>query len=130
MSNARRGDRRNSYRAGYLRSRQWFVRRDRWFRDELTASGTLACAACGLEATARQLELHHNDYIGVRLDGDRWIAGERHEDLTSLHPYCHEQLHKLMDRDVVLRRFRTRRVASAQALVRLRRKLLGKGTPG
>jgi 5-methylcytosine-specific restriction protein A len=40
-----------------------------------------------------------------------------------MHPYCHDLLHRLIDRDAVLARNRTRRAASDHALQRLRQKL-------
>lgn len=126
MSNGRRAGRGNTYRTGYLRSGEWFARRRRWFRDELSrSSGVLRCMACLRRATDAELELHHVSYDRVtRLEDGTWRAGERHEDLQSLHPWCHEQLHKLIDRDRVLSRMRRRPAASQQALGRLRRNLL------
>lgn len=55
-------------------------------------------AACGSRAKPRQHELHHVDYGSISYRNGRWIAGEQHEDLMPLHPYCHE----LIDRDTVL----------------------------
>ena len=125
MSNGRRGAYGNAYRTGYLRSVVWFVRRDRWFREETLRRGddALQCAACGARAKRRQLELHHVDYGGVTSRDGRWIAGEQHEDLIPLHPYCHELLHRLIDRDTLLRSHPARRTASASAIARLRGRL-------
>ena len=128
MSNGRRGARGNRYRTGYLRSRVWFARRDRWFAEQLRRTGgKLSCAACERPARPRALELHHTDYSGVTYLDGRWFAGEQHEDLVSLHPYCHELLHRLIDRDIVLRSHRDRRAASTAAITRLQRRL-AKGT--
>lgn len=82
----------------------------------------LACVACGIPATKRDLELHHLDYAGVQqLEDGRWVARESDGDLIPLHPYFHELLHRLIDRDAVLSRHRTRRAASELALDALRR---------
>lgn len=82
----------------------------------------LACVACGIPATKRDLELHHLDYAGVQqLEDGRWVARESDGDLIPPHPYFHELLHRLIDRDAVLSRHRTRRAASELALDALRR---------
>ncbi|MCC4248246.1 MULTISPECIES: hypothetical protein [Microbacterium] len=119
MSNARRGAVRNSYRTGYLRSPVWFARRDKWFRTQ-ERRHPLTCAACDRPGTRRTLELHHLTYRGVRVLDGRWLATEKHDDLTALHPFCHELLHRLIDRDRILARSRTHRDASRIALQRLR----------
>lgn len=125
MSNRRRPGVQNSYTSGYLHSPAWFARRDRWFRTQAAFGRKVACAACGRTAPTTQLELHHLDYTGVQtlLDG-RWQAAERHDDLVPMHPYCHELLHRLIERDVVLARHRTRRNASLIAIDRLRSTLV------
>jgi len=123
MSNRRKPPLVNMYRTEFLHSRTWFARRDRWFAEQVARGIPLACAGCGRAATKRQLELHHLDYTGVVLEQGRWRALEAHDDLVPMHPYCHELLHRLIDRDTVLARNRTRRAASDQALQRLRRKL-------
>lgn len=123
MSNRRRPGLLNIYRSEFLRSRAWFARRDRWFADEASLGRALACAGCGRAACKKQLELHHLDYMGVLLEQGRWQALEAHEDLVPMHPYCHDLLHRLLDRDAVLSRNRTRRAASDLALERLRQKL-------
>lgn len=120
MSNRRRPSVGNSYRRGYLKSRAWFARRDRWIRDELRRTGRLVCAGCGGEA-ARHDDLHHVDYSGVvQIAEGQWRAGEAHADLMLMHPACHELLHRLIERDVVLSRHRDRRTANELALERLR----------
>ena len=124
MSNRRRGATR--YRTGYLRSVVWFRRRDTWFLEETDRRGRLQCAACGHVDVKGRLELHHRDYTGVREHADGgWVAGERHEDLISMHPSCHELLHRLIDRDKVLSRHRSRHEATRVALERLRAALKG-----
>lgn len=123
MSNTRKPAIHNTYRTGFLRSPVWFARRDRWFRVALDRQGELRCAACLQTATKRQLELHHLDYTGVTFSEGRWHAREQHDDLVALHPYCHELLHRLIDRDVVLSRHRNRRNGSLLALSRLQHKL-------
>ncbi|NYE18017.1 hypothetical protein [Microbacterium immunditiarum] len=76
-----------------------------------------------MRATPAELELHHLTYRGVVRADTGWQAWEPHRDLVPLHPYCHELLHRLIDRDAVLSRHRTRRAASLFALHRLRAKL-------
>lgn len=124
MSNTRKSPLVSLYRSEFLHSRTWFARRDGWFTEQATRGIPLACAACGRAATKKQLELHHLDYTGVVLEQGRWRALEPHDDLVPIHPYCHDLLHRLIDRDVVLARNRTRRAASDHALQRLRQKLL------
>ncbi|MGZ0712586.1 hypothetical protein ACWPKO_30035 (plasmid) [Coraliomargarita sp. W4R53] len=124
MSNHRKSSIRNAYRSDFLRSPAWFARRDRWFRKQERLSHQLACAACARVATKATLELHHLDYAGVQFIDGKWRAFERHDDLVPLHPYCHDLLHRLIDRDVVLSRHRTRRDATSIALEVLRVKLL------
>ncbi|MDF2506214.1 MAG: hypothetical protein K0Q52_73 [Microbacterium sp.] len=119
MSNRRRGRVRNTYRTGYLRSPAWFRRRDHWF-SRAERRGPVACAACGSPGTRRTLELHHLTYRGVRTLDGRWLATEHDDELIPLHPGCHELLHRLLDRDLVLARSRTRSTASHLALQRLR----------
>lgn len=128
MSNRRIRGWGNTYRTGYLRSRTWFQRRDQWFADERAHGAVISCAACGREAKPSQLELHHNDYRGVIRTERGWVSRESHRDLVPLHPLCHELLHRLLERDRVLGRMRTRRDASTLALVRLRQKLSSAGT--
>lgn len=122
MTNRRRTGLKNLYRSEFLRSPAWFARRDRWFRT-CTTDGTVACAACGVVTAKAGLELHHRDYQGVRIVQGTWQAWEDDEDLIPLHPSCHELLHRLIDRDVVLAQHRTRRDASDHALRMLQLKL-------
>jgi len=123
MSN-RRKIRDRGYRTGYLRSPAWFARRDRWFTHHARTADPLRCQACGIPDTKDQLELHHADYTGVhRSETGTWIAQEPPDDLIPLHPYCHDLLHRLLDRDQVLAHHRTRRDATRIALDHLRRKL-------
>lgn len=126
MSNRRKTGVRNAYRAEFLRSPAWFARRARWFRKQERLRRPPVCAACGQLAATAELELHHLDYSGVRFLGGKWRAFERHDDLVPLHPYCHDLLHRLIDRDRVLALHRSRRAASVIALQRLRAKLCGK----
>ncbi|WP_417564150.1 hypothetical protein [Microbacterium sp.] len=123
MSNRRRPALMNLYRSEFLRSAAWFARRDRWFAEERASGIPLACAACGRSATVHELELHHLDYAGITLESGSWRAREQHDDLMPLHPYCHDLLHRLIDRDVVLAHNRTRRAASLYALTQLQRTL-------
>lgn len=124
MSNRRTPLHANAYRTTFLRSRAWFARRDAWFAHSAVGPQPLGCAACGIQADKRYLELHHLDYAGVqRLGNGGWVAREPDSDLIPLHPYCHELLHRLIDRDAVLSRHRTRRAASELALDALRRTL-------
>ncbi|MBB4140780.1 hypothetical protein BKA10_002574 [Microbacterium invictum] len=126
MSNRRRSGYRNAYRGEFLRSPAWHARRDRWFTHHARLRRPLVCAACGVSGSRASLELHHLDYRGVvRRDGS-WVAFEKHDDLVPMHPYCHELLHRLLDRDAVLAKGRSRRDASQLALSRLRGKLTRK----
>lgn len=122
MSNQRRTGLKNLYREEFLRSPAWFARRERWFRTNST-DGTVPCAACGQDAAKSKIELHHRDYAGVGIVRGAWQAWEDDADLIPLHPHCHELLHRLIDRDVVLARHRTRPDASDHALRMLQLKL-------
>lgn len=124
MSNRRKPGRRNTYRSDFLSSPAWFARRDRWFRTQERLGRPLVCAACGQRGPWDVLELHHLDYAGVRCVDGVWRAFEHHDDLLPLHPYCHDLLHRLVDRDTVLAYHRSRKTASAVALARLRKKLV------
>lgn len=123
MSNRRRPARNNTYRTRYLHSPAWFARRDRWFIEEQAGSEPVRCALCLGVGNAHTLELHHLDYTGVSQTPRGWAAHERHEDLTALHPRCHEYLHQLIDRDRALSGFVSRRTASLQAIARLQAKI-------
>lgn len=123
MSNRRKSGFHNAYRAEFLRSPAWHARRDRWFSHRARHGAPLVCLGCGRTATARELELHHLAYTGVIHRDGKWIATEQDRDLVPLHPYCHELLHRLLDRDAVLSKHRDRTQASVSALVRLRRAL-------
>lgn len=116
MSNARKSSIGNGYRTGYLRSVAWFRRRDLWFVEQEARTRELRCVVCHTAATRRQLELHHLDYSPVTRIGDRWIAGEVHEDLCAMHPGCHELVHRALDTDPVLRAHRTRPIATVHAI--------------
>jgi len=120
MSNRRRPARDNGYRAGFLRSPAWFARRDRWFHARAATGVPVLCALCDAVGDHRTLELHHLDYAGVVRGARGWRSLERDEDLLPLHPACHELLHRLIDRDTVLSRQRTRRDATTIALALLK----------
>ncbi len=119
MSNRRGGPRSLHHRAGFLRSPAWRARRARWFAREARHGRTLACVGCTRSATPAELELHHLDYRGVAYRNGSWRAFEKHADLLPIHPYCHELLHRLLDRDRALAT-RNRRAASLQALALIR----------
>lgn len=129
MTNQRRPGLVNLYRGEFLHTKVWFARRDRWFREEHATGRPLECAGCGRPADKRELELHHLDYSGVIFQNGTWRAIEIHDDLVPMHPYCHELLHRLIDRDFVLSNNRNRRAASHLALQRLRTKLTTGDTP-
>ncbi|WP_439593808.1 hypothetical protein [Microbacterium sp.] len=123
MSNCRK-IRDRGYRTGYLRSPAWFARRDRWFTRQVRSGEALRCQACSILDAKDMLELHHADYTGVHRTPDgHWVAHEPHDHLIPLHPYCHDLLHRLLERDQVLAHHRTRRDATHLALEHLRRKL-------
>lgn len=128
MSNRRRSGPGNNYRTGFLKSSAWFARRDRWFQDETGRAGRLRCIVCTTTADRRDLELHHLDYTGVQQTTTGWIAAEQHDDLVPAHPRCHELLHRLLDRDRVLRSLRGRRTANTRAIRQLRRKFASSRT--
>ena len=119
MSNQRRGGIFHPYRLEYLTQRAWFARRARWFAEQAATGEPLLCVGCGRRETQSRLELHHLDYAGVHLNAGVWTAAEPYEDLMPMHRSCHELLHRLIDRDVVLSRHRTRRDATYLALERL-----------
>lgn len=127
MSNRRRSPVANRYRTDFLHSLAWFARRDRWFRTQ-TSRGPLVCAACLTPATEDQLELHHVDYSGVTFVDGSWRAFEPHQALIPLHRECHEHLHRILDRDRLLARHRTREDATRTALTLLHG-ALPEGTP-
>ena len=108
MSNTRRTTRHNTYRTGYLRSIEWFRRRDTWFDIEEQKTTAIMCAVCGATGSHRAFELHHLDYDGVTQTPDGWVAEEAHDALIACHPRCHELLHRLLGRDRVLGRLRGR----------------------
>jgi 5-methylcytosine-specific restriction enzyme A len=116
VSNARKSPVGNRYRTGYLTSAQWFRRRDQWFGEQEARTDTLRCMGCGRAATRRQLELHHLDYSRVTRIDDKWTSGEVHEDLCTMHPACHEVVHRVLDTDPVLRRYRARPIATIHAI--------------
>ncbi|WP_460798749.1 hypothetical protein [Microbacterium sp. GXF0217] len=122
MSNHRRTGLKNLYRQEFLRSPAWHARRARWFRRHARA-GLVVCAACGIEDTKEHLELHHRDYRGVTIVRGLWQAWEDDADLVALHPYCHDLLHRLIDRDIILARHRTRQQATDHALTALQHSL-------
>jgi hypothetical protein len=116
VSNARKPAAGNRYRRGYLRSVPWFRRRDRWFTEQLARTGELRCVVCWQVANRRDLELHHLDYAQTSRIGSGWVAGEQHEQLCAMHSGCHELVHRVLDTDPVLRRHRTRPIATLQAI--------------
>ncbi|OJX65486.1 MAG: hypothetical protein BGO95_10485 [Micrococcales bacterium 73-13] len=115
-SNARRPATGNGYRTGYLRSVAWFRRRDAWFAEQLARTGVLRCVVCWQGAARRDLELHHLDYSLVVRTRHGWDAGEEHEHLQPMHPGCHEVVHRILEADPVLRRHRTRPIATVLAI--------------
>ncbi len=127
MSNRRKSGFHNAYRGEFLRSPARHARRDRWFAHRLRRGTPLACVGCGLPAAPGDVELHHLTYSGVIYRDGRWVAAERDLDLVPLHPYCHDLLHRLLDRDAILSKHRDRTRASVVAIVRLRRALTGPG---
>jgi 5-methylcytosine-specific restriction enzyme A len=128
MTSRRGGPRSPHYRTGFLHSPAWRARRGRWFTREARYGRVLACAACMRPAASADLELHHLDYRGVTYRDGSWRAFENHADLLPIHPYCHELLHRLLDRDRALAN-RNRRAASLQALARLRTALNARSNP-
>lgn len=122
-SNARKPASGNRYRSGYLRSVAWFRRRDAWFAEQLSRTGVLRCVVCWQPAGRRELELHHLDYSGVARSWRGWHAGEQHEHLHAMHPGCHELVHRILDTDLVLRRHRSRPIATVLAIHTARQRI-------
>jgi len=123
VSNARKPGGAGAYRRGYLRSVSWFRRRDAWFAEQIARTGQLRCMVCWQLATRRELELHHLDYTHVTHTTHGWVAGETHEQLCAMHPGCHELVHRVLDADPVLRRHRTRRIATMHAICAARTRI-------
>lgn len=122
MSNGRKGDAAGQpYRDGYLRSRTWFARRSRWFSE----TGGNQCVVClKVEADpSATLELHHVTYDGVEERDGRWLANEHDDDLMPMHPLCHEQVHRAIERDQGLRHLVSRQEATRRAIRVVRRRL-------
>lgn len=111
------------YRAGYLKSTTWFVRRDQWIETEQARVGGLYCAVCMGRVERKNVELHHLSYEGVARTAGGWTADEADVDLVCMHRRCHEWLHRLMDGDAALRRMKDRRLANRVAIARLRARL-------
>lgn len=100
MSLRRGGAKRGEYIAGYLRSGAWRARRRRYFVDRRAAEGAVTCPGCDDPLADRTADVHHLSYDGVvkREDGV-WVSGEKDEDLLAMCRWCHERVHKLLDRD-------------------------------
>lgn len=115
------------YRTGYLRSRAWFWRRDAFLEMVVERDGFLACACCMERMSNREMQVHHLDYEGVnqRKSGD-WVAREPDDDLVQLCPWCHEQVHLLMDSDPGWSR-RSRRAATWEIIRRIQLRLAAAG---
>lgn len=58
--------------------------------------------------------------------GTHWAAREVHEDLCTMHPACHDEVHRILDSDPVLRNHRTRPIATIHA-IRIARTRLPQG---
>lgn len=107
----------------YLRSTEWFRRRDQWFTDELQRVGEIRCIICDKKGAKSRFELHHMDYRGVsRLEDGTWQPEEGHDDLVAAHPRCHEWIHKVLDRDRAPSSARDRRTANERVIRALRAK--------
>lgn len=117
-----RSGRRDAWRAfyeGYMKSPEWFRRREAWAREECARlrSDTLWCAGgCGTEWTVRRGDLHHNTYVRL---GD-----EAHEDLWALCRGCHDRLHELIESSRSWRRL-PRELANHHALAVVRAERTG-----
>lgn len=94
FSLARSGN--QAYQSGYLRSGAWFRRRRAWFAAVEATGRAVVCQVCG---TAKNLDLHHMNYVGVhQASTGVWVAGEADEDLMPLCRGCHDDLHAELDR--------------------------------
>jgi hypothetical protein len=113
---ARRDARRAAYRrryAEYIASPAWWRRRERWYHDEVTATGRPPqCAVCDKEWTLTSGDLHHATYDD--------LGREQHRDLVPMCRTCHERLHQILDRSKHWRKL-PRAVATRQLITILRR---------
>jgi len=58
--------------------------------------------------------MHHLEYrekLVQNSDGS-WESHETHDDIVAVHKKCHNEIHRLIDHDLVLNKNRGRRVAS------------------
>lgn len=81
---------RRAYYKDYIKSRQWYARRERWEQEALKqCDGSLSCLGCGEPWTGRCGDLHHLTY--------ERIGHEAATDLVPLCRGCHSMLHSVMD---------------------------------
>lgn len=113
---------------GYLRSRAWGWRRQRWFRDCRARGAEPACQVCEVRLEdVGSLDLHHVSYDGVTKDNrGQWVASEADDDLMPLCRTHHNKLHQIIDEHGRDYQGWNRRRASVVILGRLRREHLRK----
>ena len=77
--------------ANYMRSRSWFVRRERWVGEwrSVEVGRDPFCLICGGPWTLRTGDLHHRNYSR--------LGHESFADLIALCRPCHSSLHHLME---------------------------------
>jgi hypothetical protein len=110
---ARRAAYRRRY-AEYMASAAWWRRRERWYRDEVAASGRAPrCAVCDTEWTLTSGDLHHATYDN--------LGREHHRDLIPMCRTCHERLHQILDHSKHWRKL-PRALATHQLITILRRR--------
>lgn len=91
----------SEYSRGYLKSPAWHERRRQWFEDCRQAGFEPVCQVCEMtKAQLGGLDLHHLSYEGVsrELRTRRWVAAEDDADLMPMCRWCHQDLHRIMDR--------------------------------
>ncbi|SDT37294.1 hypothetical protein SAMN04515669_3765 [Jiangella sp. DSM 45060] len=96
-----------------MASPRWWRRRERWYHDEVTATGRAPrCAVCGTEWTLTSGDLHHATYEN--------LGREHHRDLVPMCRTCHERLHQVLDGSRHWRKL-PRAAATTQLITILRR---------
>ena len=89
-------ERRTAY-AAYMDSPAWFARREAWYRAFVaTDAAQPLCTACGVAWMLDHGDLHHRTYGR--------LGNERDEDLMPMCRDCHDELHRILERNPAWRR--------------------------
>jgi hypothetical protein len=103
--------------AAYIVSDDWFRRREQWYRDWVSQTGSEpSCAICGVRWTLMHGDLHHRTYAQ--------LGSERHNDLVPLCRAHHTALHDIWDASSSWRKL-GRAQATDGIIAALRRRLAG-----